>query len=117
MGQPVVHWEIGGRDLKRLQGFYSSLFDWKIGLDEAASYALVETGSEEGIGGGIMRAKAGPPNYVTFYVSVDDIQAYLDRAESLGGKTLMPPMPIPNVGAWAFFADPEGNGIGLFEHQ
>ena len=30
MGQPVVHFEIGGRDGEQLRGFYTELFDWKI---------------------------------------------------------------------------------------
>jgi len=51
---------------------------------------------------------------VTFYVMVDDPQKYLDRAEQLGGKTLMPPMEVPGAGVTlAMFADPEGHVIGL----
>ena len=44
---------------------------------------------------------------------MDDLQAYLDRAESLGGKTLMPPTEIPGIVTLAMFADPEGNVTGM----
>jgi predicted enzyme related to lactoylglutathione lyase len=39
---------------------------------------------------------------------VDDLQAYLDKAVSLGGSVMVPPTPIPNIGAFAMFHDPEG---------
>ena len=43
MGQPVVHWEIAGRDTDNLQAFYRQLFDWKITVIEAMAYGAVET--------------------------------------------------------------------------
>jgi hypothetical protein len=36
-----------------------------------------------------------PQHYTMFYVEVDDIQACLDKAASLGGKTIVPPVKIP----------------------
>ena len=55
-----------------------------------------------------------PPNYVMVYVSVDDIQASLDKAASLGAQTLVPPTEIPDGrGSIAVFQDPQGNVIGL----
>jgi predicted enzyme related to lactoylglutathione lyase len=33
MGCPVIHFEIAGQDAKKLQQFYSELFDWKIDAD------------------------------------------------------------------------------------
>jgi hypothetical protein len=114
MGAPVVHWEILARDAKRAHEFYSSLFDWKINANNPMNYGLVTTGSKTGANGGI-----GPfdPNFpgppVTFYVEVDDLQKYLDKAQSLGGTTVVPPTEIPNMVTFAMFADPEGNKIGL----
>ena len=46
---------------------------------------------------------------------VDDLQASLDRAETLGGKALVPPTDLPDgYGRFAMFADPDGNTIGLW---
>ena len=48
---------------------------------------------------------------------VDDLQAYLDKAVSLGGTQVLPPMDTEvkdSKFAIAGFIDPEGNCIGLF---
>ena len=38
----------------------------------------------------------------------------LEKAEKLGGKTVVPPTEIPDFGlTFAFFADPEGHVVGL----
>jgi predicted enzyme related to lactoylglutathione lyase len=115
MGQPVVHWEISAKDAAKSQRFYSQLFGWKIDSNNPMNYGMVETGGEGGIQGGIAQADGDTPAYLTFYVQVDDPQAYLSKAESLGGKTTLPPTPIPEVGSVAMFLDPEGNLVGLFK--
>jgi len=50
--------------------------------------------------------------HVTFYVDTDDPQAMLDKAEQLGGTTIMPVTELPQV-TIAMFADPEGHVVGL----
>ena len=112
MPNPVVHWEITGRDAPKLQSFYADLFGWSVNPDNPMDYGLVDTQAEGGINGGIAQAQE-PATRVTVYVQVDDLQAYLDKAESLGGKTLMPPTEIPGIVTLAMFADPEGNVTGM----
>jgi predicted enzyme related to lactoylglutathione lyase len=51
---------------------------------------------------------------VTFYVMVEDLQAHLDKAVSLGGTALVPPTAISGGGHFAMFADLEGNRIGIY---
>ncbi len=117
MGNPVVHWEIGGPQGEQLQEFYRSLFDWNIQvMEQMGGYGLVAQ-EEGGIGGGIVQTGEGaPPSLVTIYIQVDDLQSYLDKAEGLGGKTIMPPMNISEeIGSAAMFSDPQGNVIGLFQ--
>lgn len=111
-GNPVVHFEIGGRDSAKTQAFYGKLFDWEI--TQAGAAANINTGGSGGINGHITALGHEPHNYVTVYVQVADIQAYLDKAKTLGGKTLVPPVPIP-TGKFAWLADPDGNLIGLLE--
>jgi predicted enzyme related to lactoylglutathione lyase len=113
MGEPVVHWEIGARDANKLQAFYAALFDWKIDAGNPMEYGMVHAGGSGGIDGGIMNAK-GEETYLTIYVQVSDLQDYIDRAESLGGRAVLEPTPIPGVGSIAAFRDPEENLIGLF---
>ena len=112
MGCPVVHFEIGSRDSKRLQEFYSSMFNWQIHSQGAAGF--ITTGDEKTINGHINQLGHEPHNYVTIYVQVPDVQVHLDKAVLLGAKMLVPVMPIPGVGSFAWIADPEGNIVGLF---
>jgi hypothetical protein len=115
VGQPVVHWEIGARDGAKLQEFYRTLFDWKIQVDPQFHYGMVDTGGQGGINGGISTLPAEAHPYVTFYVRVDNLESSLAKAEGLGGKTIIPPTPIPGVGSIAMFTDPEGHCVGLFK--
>ncbi len=113
MGKPVVHWEINAKDASKLQKFYASLFEWQIDANNPMKYGMVNTGGKSGINGGI---GPGDKNFgVTFYVEVDDLQAYLNRAQSLGARILVPPTTIPNSVTFAAFTDPEGNRIGLLK--
>jgi predicted enzyme related to lactoylglutathione lyase len=112
MGQPVVHFEIGCRDLERTKSFFSELFGWSI--TEAGPAAMIDTqAGSPGINGHISALGHEPHQYTIFYVQVADIPAALAKAESLGGKTLVPPVKIP-TGTFAWFADPGGNTIGLW---
>lgn len=116
---PVVHFEILGKDARRLQNFYSKLFDWKVTADNPMNYGIVEAagqGTDPGkgsIGGGIGAAEQGMPGHLTFYVQVSDLAASLKKAESLGGKTVVPPTEIPGMVTFAVFQDLEGNVVGL----
>ena len=117
MGQPVVHFEIASKNVKRSQDFYTKLFDWKVNANNPMNYGIVDTGGQGGIGGGIMQAPEGTPPYVTFYVHVDDLQKYLDKAGTLGAKTCVPPTSIPDMGSFAMFTDPDGHVVGLFKSK
>jgi hypothetical protein len=116
MPNPVVHFEILGKDGKKAQSFYGSLFGWKINANNPMNYGIVDTGVNGAIGGGIEAAEDGKPT-VRCYVEVDDLQAYLRKAERLGGKTVMPPTEIPNMVTFAMFTDPDGNVIGLVKAE
>lgn len=112
MGQPVVHFEIGCRDKDRTAAFLTDLFGWEAAPMGPA--AMINTqASGEGIQGHITALGHEPHNYTIFYVQVDDIPAYLEKVASLGGKTIVPQVKIP-TGSFAWFADPEGNTIGLW---
>jgi uncharacterized protein len=120
MGQPVVHFEVIGKDGAKLQSYYSELFGWEIDSTNPLNYGVVQregnTNAEGvGIGGGI---GPGPnqeyPGHVTFYVEVPDVEAALAKAESLGGKRLFGPDKVPGTDVeLGQFTDPEGHMIGL----
>jgi len=113
MAHPVVHFEIGCRDRAKADEFYSKLFGWR--MEQAGPASMIETGSEGGIGSHITALGHEPHHYVTFCVQVEELQAYLDRAQALGGKTLVPPVVVPGRGHFAWMADPDPNLIGLWK--
>jgi uncharacterized protein len=112
VGRPVVHFEIGCRDRAKTGDFYSKLFGWQITAAGPASN--IQTGSPQGISGHITSLGHEPEHYTMFYVDVEDVQAALDKAAALGGRTLVGPITIP-AGTFAWFADPDGNTIGLLK--
>jgi uncharacterized protein len=117
MGQPVAFFEVISPDHERAQKFYSELFGWQVAADPAmGGYGLVDTGAGDGaIGGGIGPSSGPGEKGVKIYMRVDDLDAYLDRAEQLGGKRLVPPTDLPgDYGRFAVFADPDGNQVGLW---
>lgn len=111
MNGSVTHFEIVGQDRKLLESFYGDLFGWTMQDMPEANYAMVQK-EGEGIAGGIGQSQSGGPGHVTFYVTTDDPQAALDKAEALGGRTVMPVTELPQV-TIALLADPEGHVIGL----
>jgi len=121
MGQPVVHFEIIGRDGKKLQDYYSELFEWRIDADNPMNYGMVDreqnvNSDGVGIGGGVGVGPEGYEGHVTFYVEVPDVEAALAKAESLGGSRLMGPDEVPGGGpVIGQFSDPEGHAIGLIQ--
>jgi len=108
----VVHWEVQAKDPAKQQRFFSELFAWKVDANNPMSYGMVEAGSKDGIGGGIGGGSGS--SLVTIYVSVDDIDETLAKAETLGAQTIMPRTDIGMI-IMAQFRDPEGNVIGLVE--
>lgn len=118
MGQPVVHFEIVGRDAKKLQSYYSDLFGWEIDSNNPMNYGVVPregnvSAEGIGIGGGIGEAPAGYSGHVTFYVDVPDVEAALAQAESLGGTRMMGPEEVMEGLEIGLFVDPEGHTIGV----
>ncbi|MBI1899501.1 MAG: VOC family protein [Planctomycetia bacterium] len=113
MANPVVHFEIGCRDSARTQQFFKDLFGWTIA--EMGPAAMIDTGSKDGIQGHITALGHEPFNYVTVYVMVDDLTAYLEKAAALGGQTLIPPTEVPGMGHFAWFKDVDGNCLGLWK--
>ncbi len=83
MANPVVHFEIGAADDQPLLEFYGELFGWGLRAVPGVNSTLVDTRGGGGINGGIGRSGTGEA-WATFYVEVDDPQAFLDRAAALG---------------------------------
>jgi uncharacterized protein len=121
MGQPVVHFEIIGSDPAMLRRFFGDLFGWEFVERDAVTEAVSEPGKygflvSPGDGAGINGGVGGGEGYesrVLFYVGVPDVEAALQKAESLGGTRQMGPEGIPGTLVVGQFTDPEGHLIGV----
>ncbi|HYY77206.1 MAG TPA: VOC family protein [Gaiellaceae bacterium] len=118
MGQPVVHFEVIGKDAEKLQSFYADIFGWEIDAENPMSYGIVQREGNTnadgvGIGGGVGTGPEGYAGHVTFYVEVPDVEAALAKAESLGGTRMMGPEKIMEGVELGQFTDPEGHLVGL----
>ncbi|HEX6330627.1 MAG TPA: VOC family protein [Actinomycetota bacterium] len=121
----VTHFEIPADDVARAKQFYGSIFDWEL-QDyemEGGTYTIVQTvpvdenqiPKESGaINGGMMRRTDQAPHPI-ITITVDGIDDALKKIEAAGGGTVTPRTEIPNMGAFAYFKDPEGNTLGLWE--
>jgi predicted enzyme related to lactoylglutathione lyase len=112
MANPVVHFEVMGKDGAGLSKFYGDAFGWEM-QSVAPEYTMAHPGAENGIDGGVGSAPEGQPGHVTFYVEVDDLNAALEKVKGLGGSTVAEPMDVPNGPSIALFSDPEGHLVGL----
>ena len=125
MPQPVVHFEIIGRDPALLREYFSELFGWEFDVpspvarevsapDRYGFLKLTASDDAAGITGGI---GGGPAfeHHALFYVGVPDVEAALRQAEELGGRRVMGPATSPNGLVVGHFTDPEGTLIGVAE--
>jgi len=122
MGQPVVHFEVVGKDARKLRDFYAELAGWS--FDDTPGgpteyYVLAREGNTNsegvGIGGGVGGGPEGYEGHVTFYIEVPDVGAALDKAEELGGTKMMgPDTPMEGL-TIGLFNDPEGHTVGLVQ--
>ena len=120
MGQPVVHFEIIGKDGDKLRAYYSDLFGWEFDADNPMNYGIVQregnlNSDGVGIGGGVGVGPEGYAGHVTFYVEVPEVEAALAKAESLGGTRTMGPEVVTEGVEIGLFTDPEGHTIGVIK--
>ena len=122
----VVHFEIPADDVDRAKEFYGSVFGWQLqtmSMGESDYTIAMTTPVDEqtqqpteagGINGGMMqRTQHTPAPVIT--IDVEEIDQSLKEIESRGGSTVTPRTAIPGMGAFAYFKDPEGNVMGLWE--
>jgi predicted enzyme related to lactoylglutathione lyase len=123
----VVHFEIPVDDAARAKEFYRSIFDWQLeDMDMGGGniYTTVTTTPIDeqrriptdpgAINGGLMQRSPDTPAPV-ITIGVDAIDDALKKIEAGGGSVVQPRTEIPNMGAFAYFKDSEGNVVGLWE--
>ena len=122
----VVHFEIPADDVARAKEFYGSIFEWELQDYPEMQYTIAMTVPVDdkqmptqpgAINGGMMKRSNTTPSSPVLTIEVQSIDEALKKIEAGGGETVTPRTPIPNMGAFAYFKDTEGNTLGLFETE
>jgi len=102
------HIEIPVKDLARAKNFYEKLFGWQIEISPGNHYAKFS-------GGGFRRVKEIHFGGITPFLEGDNLTSYTELVEKLGGKVMVAHETAGDCGYCAFFQDPDGNVLGLYE--
>ena len=112
--------ELMTTDVEAAKAFYSALFGWSMQKFEPGEmdYTMASIGKQEVAGiMAIPKEAAGMPPCWGAYVTVADVDALLTRATQLGGKTIVPPHDIPEVGRFAVIQDPQGAMLSIISYN
>jgi len=114
MGHPVVEFQILSSKPDETADFYSQLFGWTVNSANALNYRRIQTGSAEGIQGGIWPAPPEAGTFVQLFIAVEDVAASVQTATGLGARVLIPPTSLPDGGELAVLRDPAGMSFGVY---
>ena len=101
--------------------FYSKLLGWsmkQVDAGEFGTYTLFQKGGKDIAG--MMNPTADTPgdgSYWHSYIAVDDIDGCAEQTVSLGGKVLVQPHEVPDVGRVCVVADPTGAIVHLMQPE
>ena len=96
--------------------FYGEVFGWRFKEGQVSNtpYTVIEVEGQEI--GGISPAPPQMPSTWGTYVTVENLEATLEKVEALGGKVLIPPIAIPPSSKFAFIQDPQGAAIAVISY-
>ncbi|QUD90463.1 VOC family protein [Phenylobacterium montanum] len=105
-------YELMAPDAKAAAAFYGAVVGWtaqEMPSPEGPPYTVLQVG-DRGVAGIMVTPKdAGGPGPVWIgYVSVPDVDAYVERLKAAGGSVHRPPFDVPGVLRLAVVADPQG---------
>ena len=119
----VEHFEIPADNHDRALKFYTEVFGWELNPVSGVKYTrlLTKRVIEQDLsprpfevnGAIVVRDNLSQTPIVT--VSVDDMEASLEKIEKAGGKVKVGKTPFGSRGFTAYFQDTEGNVMGLWQ--
>ena len=117
MSCPVMQWQILAKDPEGASAFYSGLFGWRVNSNNPLGYRVIDTGSADGIQGGIWPSPPEGHNFVQLFIQVDSVADYVTKAEQLGARAIIPPQTLPEGDVLAVMHDPQGIPFGLLSRS
>jgi len=117
MKNKLTHFAIHIDDIDRAKNFYDGVFDWGFNSYGPSDFLQIKDNkSENGEVIGALQARSyslTPEKVIGFEcsISVENIEAIIEKVKACGGQILLPKTAIPNVGWVAKFLDTEGNII------
>ena len=118
---PFAWHEIHTTDPQTAKKFYIDCFGWETSempMGEDGVYTMFNVPGAKPFGGICeLRGEAWNdiPAHWAVYVSVEDIHAKVQEVEASGGKVVIPPFEMPDVGFTALVHDPQGAPFYLFQ--
>ncbi len=112
--------ELMTTDVNAAKVFYGKLFGW-VWEDMAncdMGYTMAKKDGQEVAG--IMATPPEAGNMQPMwgaYVTVDDVETSAKQAEELGGKVMLAPQDIPDVGRFCVISDPQGASLMLITYD
>lgn len=113
--------ELVTADTEACGTFFTELMGWSTETNETAeagTYTFFKQGDRPV--GGMMSMQSlgleGVPSHWMAYLTVEDVDAACARCTELGGKILMEPMDVPEIGRFAIITDPSGAAVGLAQY-
>lgn len=105
--------ELTTTDAQGAKTFYGEMFGWELDdelMPDGGAYTMAKVDGEPKAGIMAMPANVPPgtPPHWGIYITVDDVDAAVEKASALGGGTIVPPRDIPSVGRFAVLRDPQG---------
>ena len=101
---------------KRVQAFYAELLGWRVSafpMGDAGSYDMIYVGDTM-IGGFAAPRSEGTPAHWISCVSVQDVDAAIERLIAEGGKVIEPAVDLEQTGRLARVVDAQGAALCLF---
>lgn len=116
-GPGTFHWnELWTKDPDAALAFYRDVLGYTVETMPMpqGDYHVLKSGDVPC--GGVMKAPSAEiPQVWVQYVTVEDVDAAVERATQKGGKAQGPAMEVEGVGRFAIFSDPQGGMIGVIE--
>ncbi|HTM57626.1 MAG TPA: VOC family protein [Candidatus Udaeobacter sp.] len=106
-------------DANKAGDFYKHVFGWtaeQAPLQQGGFYTIFKKDGAQAAG--MMKAtpdmKLTHPYWMTYF-GVDDVDKSAEKTRQLGGKIMMPPADIPNIGRFSIVTDAQGGYFTLFK--